>query len=240
MDRDKAERLWPEGPLFLQAENARLTTDSVLLADFADIGRAEKGIDLGCASGVLMLLILWREKKLHMTGMELQPDAARIAEENLRLNGLEARGKVLMGDMREETPEIPKGGFDFVIANPPYFASASGLLPPNEARAAARSDTGCTLQEFCEKVSALCRSKGKIFLSYRPNRLSELLRQCSSVGLEPKRLRFVHHRPSSEASILLLEARKDGRPGLRVEPPLLLCDEAGNETAEYKRIYHRD
>jgi tRNA1Val (adenine37-N6)-methyltransferase len=49
----------------------------------------------------------------------------------------------------------------------------------------------------------------------------------------------VHHRPSAEASILLLEARKDGKPGLRIDPPLILHDETGNETEEYKRIYHR-
>ena len=231
--------MWPDGPLFLQAESAKLTTDSVLLADFADIGRAERGMDLGCASGVLMLLLLWREKSLSMIGLELQPDAARVAEENLHLNGLKERGEVLTGDLREELPGLKKGVFDFVIANPPYFASAKGLLPPNADRAAARGDTGCTLEEFCVRASVLCRSGGKVFLSYRPERMNELLRRCSDVRLEPKRLRLVHHRPSSEASILLLEARKDGKPGLRIEAPLLLHDEAGNETEEYKRIYHR-
>lgn len=235
----KTERLWGDGPLFRQAENARLTTDSVLLADFADIRKAERGIDLGCASGVLMLLLLWREKKIHMTGIELQPDAARLAEENLRLNGLQERGEVLTGDLREELPGLKRGGFDFVIANPPYFTSSSGLLPPDADRAAARGDTGCTLEEFCSRASALCRSEGKVFLSFRPERLNELLRQCGAVRLEAKRLRFVHHRPSSEAAILLLELRKDGKPGLRIEPPLLLHDEAGNETEEYRKIYHR-
>jgi len=34
--------------------------DTVLLADFAQIGRATNGADLGCASGALMLLLLFR------------------------------------------------------------------------------------------------------------------------------------------------------------------------------------
>ena len=236
----KAERMWDGGPVFLQAKTAKLTTDTVLLADFAEIGRAQRGADLGCGSGALMLLLLWRDGRLKMTGVELQEDAARIAEENLRLNGLEGRGKILCADLREDHPALPRGGFDLVIANPPYYATDSGLLSPDEGRAAARGETCCTLEEFCASASALCRSGGKVFLSYRPERLSELLQQCCRVHLEPKRLRLVHYRPSAEASIVLLEARKDGKPGLRIEPPLILHDEAGEETEEYKRIYHRE
>ena len=235
----EAERLWAGGPLFLQTETAKLTTDTVLLADFAQIGRATSGADLGCASGALMLLLLWREARLHMTGVELQADAAQLAEKNLHLNGMTDRGTILCGDLREEHAALPRGGFDFVIANPPYFAEGSGLPAPEEGRAAAREESRCTLKDLCTRAAGLCRSGGKVFLSYRPERLCELLRQCADVRLEPKRLRLVHHRPSAEASILLLEARKDGKPGLRIEPPLILHDEAGNETEEYKRIYHR-
>ena len=186
-----------------------------------------------------MLLLLQREARLHMTGVELQPDAARLAEENLSLNGMTDRGTILCGDLREEHAALPRGGFDFVIANPPYFAEGSGLPAPEEGRAAARGESRCTLEDLCTRAAGLCRSGGKAFLSYRPERLCELLRQCAHVRLEPKRLRLVHHRPSAEASILLLEARKDGKPGLRIEPPLILHDEKGNETEEYKRIYHR-
>ena len=186
-----------------------------------------------------MLLLLQREARLHMTGVELQPDAARLAEENLRLNGMTDRGTILCGDLREEHAALPRGGFDFVIANPPYFAEGSGLPATEEGRAAARGESRCTLEDLCTRAAGLCRSGGKVFLSYRPERLCELLRQCADVRLEPKRLRLVHHRPSAEASILLLEARKDGKPGLRIDPPLILHDETGKETEEYKRIYHR-
>ena len=126
-----------------------------------------------------------------------------------------------------------------ITNNPPYFAEGSGLPAPEEGRAAARGESRCTLEDLCTRAAGFCRSGGKAFLSYRPERLCELLRQCADVRLEPKRLRLVHHRPSAEASILLLEARKDGKPGLRIEPPLILHDDAGNETEEYKRIYHR-
>ncbi len=56
---------------------------------------------------------------------------------------------------------------------------------------------------------------------------------------EVKRIRFVHHSANHPANLVLIEARKDGNPGLRIEKPLILFDENGRETDEYRMIYHR-
>ena len=50
--------LWQGGPVFAQAEHFKLGTDSVLLASFANAASARRGIDLGCASGAVALLLL--------------------------------------------------------------------------------------------------------------------------------------------------------------------------------------
>ena len=75
--------LWAGGPVFAQAEHFRLGTDSVLLADFVNTSGAARGVDLGCASGAIALLLLARSPALHMTGLELLPlpplDGGRIA-----------------------------------------------------------------------------------------------------------------------------------------------------------------
>ena len=92
--------LWPDGPLFAQASHFRLGTDCVLLSDFTAIGGAKRGIDLGCASGAIMLLLLSRSERLHMTGLELLPEAAALARENMAVNALEARSDVVTGDIR--------------------------------------------------------------------------------------------------------------------------------------------
>ena len=93
--------LWTGGPFFAQAEHFRLSTDSVLLADFANINGAKRGIDLGCASGIAALLLLCRAEKLHMTGLEIVPAAAELARENMERNGLGGRSEMLCGDIRD-------------------------------------------------------------------------------------------------------------------------------------------
>ena len=232
--------LWPGGPVFTPAEHAPLCTDSVLLADFCPASGSARGIDLGCASGILSLLLLWREPGLHMTGLELREEAAALARENMERNGLAARSRMLRGDIREHRALFPAGSFDLAVSNPPYFALGSGALSPDPARAAARGETDCSLEELCAAVSWLLRSGGRFCLAYRPERLAELFCRMSAAGLEPKRLRLVCSRAESAPGLALVEGRRGGKPGLRVEPALVLTGADGGESEELRRIYRRD
>ena len=232
--------LWPGGPFFAQAENQRLSTDSVLLADFVSVRAARRGIDLGCASGAVALLLLAREPKLDMTGLELDEGAAAVARANLERNRLSDRARIVTGDIRAFRELFRAGSFDLAAANPPYFSLGSGALSPDPARAAARSETDCTLEELCEAAAWLLRSGGSFSLVYRPERLVALLGTMSAHGLEPKRLRLVCSRIDRPPSLVLVEGRRGGRPGLLIEPPLLLTAPDGRESEEYRRIYHRE
>ena len=231
--------LWPGGPVFAQAENQRLSTDCVLLADFVRIGGAKRGIDLGCASGAIALLLLERKKTLRMTGLELDAAAAQTARDNMARNGLEDRCGIVTGDIRSCRTLFPAGSFDLAAANPPYFPVGSGALSPDPARAAARSELQCTLEEICRAAAWLLHEGGSFFVVHRPERLSELLCTMTACGLEPKRLRLVCAGPGREPSLLLAEGRRGGRPGLRIEATLYLADAEGAETEEYRRIFHR-
>ena len=233
------QELWPGGPLFAQAAHVRLSTDCVLLADFVPAGRVRRGIDLGCASGAIALLLLSRTENLHMTGLELQRDAAALAEENMARNGLASRSRILTGDIRRHRELFGSGSFDLAVSNPPYYPLGSGALSPDPGRSAARGETDCSLEELCTAAAWLLRSGGRFCLVYKPERLPELFACLQRQGLEPKRLRLVCHRADSAPSLALLEARRGGRPGLRIEPMLVLTDLDGGESAEYKRIYHR-
>lgn len=234
------ETLWPGGPQFLQAAHFRLGTDSVLLADFVNTAGAARGIDLGCASGIEMLLLLTRASKLHITGLEIVPEAAALARENLALNGLMERGEIVTGDIRDHRALFRTGSFDLLVCNPPYFPQGSGARAQNSDRAAARSELLCTLPELCRAAAFLLRTGGRAFFVHRPERLSELFVCLTGAGLEPKRLRLVCRDAGAAPSLVLVEARRGGRPGLTIEPALCLQNPDGTESAEYRRIYHRD
>ena len=231
--------LWENGPVLEQAEHFRFGTDAVLLGNFVDLGNARRGIDLGCASGVIAVLMLARSERIHMTGLEINAAAAEAARRNMERNGFAERSAILHGDIRRVRELLPAGSFDLAVSNPPYFASNAGKPCPSEARAAARGETECTLEELCAAAEYLCRWDGRFAVVYRPDRLSELFLTLTRHGLEPKRLRLVAHNVHSAPSLALVEARRGGKTGLTVEPMLFLRDENGADTEEIRTIYHR-
>lgn len=230
------ETLWNGVRLLQPPDQFRLGTDSVVCAAFARFPKHAAVADLGCGSGAIALMLLAGDPSLHVTGIELQPQAAALARENARLNGLDFT--VLQGDLRQIESLLPAGSMAGAVSNPPYFPVGSGQTAASPL-AQARSEETCSLSQLVHAAAWLLRCGGRFALVHRPERLADLIWELRSHSLEPKRIRFVRHRPDSAVSLVLLEARKGGRPGLQYEPDLILFDSDGRETAEYKKIYHR-
>ena len=87
--------------------------------------------------------------------------------------------------------------------------------------------------------SWLLRWGGSFCLVHKPERLADLCCALRARGLEPKRLRLVCRRAGDAPSLLLLEARRGGRPGLDIAAPLCLEDGTGRPTAELDNAYFR-
>lgn len=231
--------LWPGGPLFEYGGNAfSLGMDSLLLADFASRRRAGCAADLGCGSGIIALLLLWDNPSLDAVGVELLPVAADAARANMAANGLAERCGIITGDIRRVRELLPAGGFDLVVSNPPYFPAGSGAVSADASLASARSEADCTIDDVCRAASWLCRNGGDFAVVHRPERLAEVVRAMSGCGLEPKRLRFVSPTAEDAPSLMLISGKKNAKPGLRVEAPLILRRADGAETDELRRIYH--
>ena len=78
---------------------------------------------------------------------------------------------------------------------------------------------------------------GDFFLVHRPERLAELCAQASAHQLEPKRLQLLRHRCDGPVTLVLLQCRKGGKPGLSWEEVSLFNAE-GQPTDYYKKLYH--
>ena len=92
-------------------------------------------------------------------------------------------------------------------------------------------------------IGSLLHDIGKIGIPDRilnkPERLTDLLCTLRECHLEPKRLRFVCKTAEAAPSLVLCESRRGGKPGLSIEPPLLLRTAAGTPTPEVDAIYFR-
>ena len=188
----------------------KLGRDSVLLAAFATVRPGWRVCDLGCGTGPLLLLLSQRAAGLDRYGVELDPAAADLARRNLADNGL--AGTIVTGDLRDPAL-LPGDAFHLVISNPPYFRRGSG-----KSGGRARMDEACSVEDLCRRAGRLTRTGGRFAVVYRPERLAELFSALQSARLEPKRLRLLAYDETKPPFAVLVEAVKDGGPGLEVPP----------------------
>lgn len=216
----------------------KLSTDSVLLADFANTAKMRRCLDLGSGAGVLCVLLAEKAPELDILGLELQPDFAALSRRNLAENGLESRVSIETADLRRHRELFAAESFDLVVSNPPYFAESTGYSAPNAARSAAREEKACTLTDICAAARWALRWGGRLALVHRPERLSEIFCAMTEAGIEPKRLREVVYSAGKAPSLVLVEGVRGGGKGLVIHPTLILT-ENGRDSAEAERVYKR-
>jgi ribosomal protein L11 methyltransferase len=71
-------------------------------------------LDVGCGSGILSIAAV-KLGACFALGLEIDPTAARAAQENVRTNGLDSSVNIAQGTL--PSPLAPDGGFEIVVAN---------------------------------------------------------------------------------------------------------------------------
>lgn len=197
--------------------------DAVLLSDFAKVRTGEKVLDLGTGTGILPILLAGKTKGQHFTGLEIQPESAEMARRSVAYNHLEEKIEIVTGDIKEAGRLFQPAFFDVITVNPPYMADQCGIQNPQDAKAIARHEILCNLEDvFRESKKLLPEGKGRFYMVHRPVRLAEILLKMSQSHIEPKRIQLVHPYVDKEPVMVLIEGRSGARPGVRIEPPLIL------------------
>jgi len=213
-------------------------TDSVLLANFVELRRGDKVIDLGTGSGVIPLLLAYKNEDVEITGIEIQPEAAELAERNADFNQLQGQIKIINADLCQLEDKLEAGSFDAVVSNPPYLPVEGGKMKENDYVAIARHEIKAELNDVVAEAARLLKYGGHFFLVHRAERLTEVIEALAEHNCQAKELRLVQARRDKEADIFLLKAKKGANPGLRVKPVLVIYQDQSSEyTEEVKEIY---
>ena len=210
-----------------------LSTDSMVLAHFIKLPRSAKILDLGSGCGTLGVLLCARDPDCTVTGFELTEHAHRAAQRNIRTNGLQSRMESICADLRQIPEALPQGSFSLCVSNPPYFSGG----PLSHRTPLARREDGCTLAELLKSAAWALKYGGDLYLVHRPERLGEIIALAAPFRLEAKRLGLLRHAEGQRPSLILLQLRKGGKPGLSWEE-ITLYDKSGIPTEEYRAIYH--
>lgn len=211
--------------------------DAVLLSDFALVKKGDKIVDLGTGTGVIPILLAAKTNASSIMGVEIQEDMVEMARRSIALNGLEHRVCIVHGDIKTGLGELGRGEWDVVVSNPPYKKLGSGLVNPEDAKAIARHEIMCTLDDVLRVGASLLKFGGRFSMVHRPDRFMDVVIGMREIGLEPKRIRLIHPSLGKAPNLMLIEGVLGGRPYLEWIPPLYVYDDTGAYTEEIRRIY---
>lgn len=211
--------------------------DAVLLSGFARVKDGASVLDLGTGTGIIPILLEAKTGAAHLTGLEIQPDSADMARRSVALNGLEDKIDIVTGDIKEAGSLFDAASFDVITCNPPYMVGKHGIANPQDAKAIARHEILCTLEDVISQTARLLKPGGNFYLVHRPFRLAEIMVLLSKYKLEPKRMQLVYPYVDKEPNMVLIEAKRGGRPRMTVEKPLIVYQKPGVYMPEIYDIY---
>ncbi|MBQ7646505.1 MAG: methyltransferase [Clostridia bacterium] len=192
----------------------RLGTDAVLLAGFAGKGAKRVGVELGCGSGVISLMLLSENRAAKLTGVEIQPKYASLASENAEKNGLSERFGCINADVREISKHLESGRADIVLCNPPYYRVGSGKHSDSTEADIARRELFGTIDDFCAAASYLLKYGGKFYTVFPPERLCTLICSLGKYKLEPKKIEIITHK--GVPTLSLVQSEKNAAEGVKL------------------------
>ena len=211
--------------------------DAVLLSGFAVVKPGERVLDLGTGTGIIPILLTAKTEGKHFTGLEIQEESADMARRSVVYNHLEEKVEIVTGDIKMAGSLFARASFDVVTSNPPYMNDAHGIKNPGDAKAIARHEVLCTLEDVIREGTQVLKPGGRFYMVHRPRRLIEIIQPMKAHGLEPKRMKLVHPYRDREANMVLLEAIRGGGPLLKAEAPVIVFDENGEYSREIRTTY---
>lgn len=223
------------------SERFQFGIDAVLLADYASKSLKEKEsvIDLGTGTGIIPLLMVNKCKTAAFTGLEVQKESADMAARSVTMNELEGQIQIVHGDLKEAGSLFPRHSFNVVTCNPPYMIDAHGRNNEQDALTIARHEVLCTLEDIVTAADYLLASHGSFFMIHRPFRLPEIFSSLEKHKMEMKRMRLIYPFADKEPNMVLIEARKNAKRRLTIEPPLIVRNDDGEYTVEVQDIYNK-
>ncbi len=241
LKRDEViDDLQRDGLKIIQNKNFfKFGIDAVLLTYFCSPKKAAQIVDLGTGSGVVALLLSAKYHFATISGLEIQPEVAEMAQRSIVLNQLDARLNIINGDIKNWQKYFKAQSADVVTANPPYFKSGSGLANPNDYKLISRHEVACTLDDLFRAAAGLLQPNGQFYLIHRPNRLVDIFETARQHRLEPKVIQLVKPRIKEAANLVLIKCVKYGGAELKWLPPIVVYDENQKYTEQIYHIYNQ-
>ena len=219
-------------------EMFNFSLDSVLLPNFVTLNKKiDRILDIGCGNAPIPL-ILSTKTSASITGVEIQKEVYDLALESVKINKKDNQINIINKDINDYYKEIETDSFDVITCNPPFFKYIeTSNINKNDYKTIARHEVKLNLNQLFSIAKKLLKNNGVIAIVHRPERFVEVVEEMKKNNIEPKRVQFIYPKKNMEANIMLIEGSKNGKPGLKILPPIYSHQDNGEYTEEVKKYF---
>jgi tRNA1(Val) A37 N6-methylase TrmN6 len=209
------------------AHGYRAGLDAVMLAAAVPARRgASHVLDVGAGVGTAGLCVAWRLPGVSVTLVEVQPELAGLAADNITRNALAARARIITADINAPAEQLRASGlepdsFDHVVTNPPFDIEGRGRAPPNTLKARSHAMPAGALDHWARVLARYCRSGGTVTMIHRADALADVL-ACLDSRFGALHVLPIHPRDGAPATRIIVQGIKGSRAPLTLLPGLAL------------------
>ena len=214
--------------------------DAVFLAAACPAHAGDHVLEAGCGAGAAALCLLARIPGAKVTGVEIDPGLAALADENASANSMTGRFESVAADVTASRAALEAAGlradaYDHVMANPPFFSHARSRPARDEGNARARAMPEGELEAWLRFLAASAKPSGTCTVIHTAEALPELLsafdRRFGDLQITP-----LYPKANAPAIRVIIRGIKGSRAPIAITPGIVLHEQDGTPTAAAKAV----
>ncbi|OLY92681.1 tRNA1Val (adenine37-N6)-methyltransferase [Cnuella takakiae] len=211
----------------------KVTTDGCLFGAWVAHQAAGKtydaALDIGTGTGLLSLMVA-QQNQVPIDAVEIDPEAAAQAGENIAASPWPQQVNVIMGDFLKTSFSRK---YPLIFSNPPFYEGE--LASTHQGRNLAHHAGGLLLKDLFAKTYNLLEADGQAYLLLPAKRTQEIVKLISDSGFHLAQVVRVHQTPSHAPFRLMMQLSKRA-PQMQTETSLLICTEDKNYSAAFTEL----
>ena len=224
--------------IFQDTDYFKMSLDSLLLSQFVTINlRDKKILDIATGNAPIPMILTFRTKA-HIYGVELNNEVYLLGKISINENNMKNQITLINDDANNLLNVFEPDFFVVITCNPPYFKTKNVEFENNNnVKAMARHEKTLKLDDVFRVSKYLLKNNGKLAIVHRTERLMEIIEVMKKYNFEIKKIRFVYPNKVKNSDLVLIECVKNGKPGLKMLPPLFVYEGRGIYSDEVKAMF---
>ena len=183
----------------LQSKNYyNFTSDSVRLANFANVKNGGRVLELCAGCGIVSLhkfadnaVTRGDAGRGQWVCVELQKPLYDLLRKNIYINELDDTFTAINDDLKNTFNYVPKASFDVVLCNPPYEKADTGFKKMSQSDRLARAEVATNFDEIARVAGGALRFGGAFYFLAKSERLFEIAIVLNKYNMRIKSVEFI-------------------------------------------------